>query len=54
MFTTKGGGMGMGLSISRSIINAHRGRIWSVPSDVGAIFHIALPSQRSVQGDQIQ
>ena len=54
MFTTKGGGMGMGLSISRSIINAHRGRIWSVPSDVGAIFHILLPSQRSIQGDQIQ
>ncbi len=55
MFTTKGGGMGMGLSISRSIINAHRGRIWSSPSEsVGAIFHIALPSQCSIEGDQIQ
>jgi signal transduction histidine kinase len=55
MFTTKGGGMGMGLSISRSIINAHRGRIWSSPGEsVGAIFRIVLPSQRSIEGDQIQ
>jgi len=55
MFTTKGGGMGMGLSISRSIINAHRGRIWSLPSEsAGAIFRILLPSQRSIQGDQTQ
>ena len=51
MVTTKGGGMGMGLSISRSIINAHRGRIWSSPSEsVGATFRIVLPSQRSIEG----
>jgi signal transduction histidine kinase len=55
MFTTKGGGMGMGLSISRSIINAHRGRIWSSPGEsAGAIFRIVLPSQRSIEGDEIQ
>jgi signal transduction histidine kinase len=55
MFTTKGGGMGMGLSISRSIINAHGGRIWSLPGEsVGAIFRIVLPSERRVEGDRIR
>jgi hypothetical protein len=53
MFTTKIGGMGMGLSISRSIIAAHGGRIWASPGEsVGAIFRIVLPSERSVEGDQ--
>jgi signal transduction histidine kinase len=47
MFTTKGGGMGMGLSISRSIIAAHGGRIWASPGEsVGAVFRIVLPSER--------
>lgn len=51
MFTTKGGGMGMGLSISRSIITAHGGRIWASPGDsVGAIFRIVLPSKRGAEG----
>jgi signal transduction histidine kinase len=54
MFTTKEGGMGMGLSISRSIIAAHGGRIWASPGEsVGAIFHIVLPSKRGVEVDQI-
>jgi signal transduction histidine kinase len=54
MFTTKEGGMGMGLSISRSIIAAHGGRIWASPGkSVGAIFHIVLPSKRGVEVDQI-
>jgi signal transduction histidine kinase len=48
MFTTKEGGMGMGLSISRSIIAAHGGRIWASPGEsVGAIFRIVLPPERS-------
>jgi signal transduction histidine kinase len=48
LFTTKAGGMGMGLSISRSIIAAHGGRIWASPGEsVGAIFWIVLPSERS-------
>jgi C4-dicarboxylate-specific signal transduction histidine kinase len=48
MFTTKPDGMGMGLAISRSIITAHRGRIWAAPREpFGATFQIALPSERS-------
>ncbi len=55
MFTTKGGGMGMGLSISRSIIIAHGGRIWASPGkSFGAIFRIVLPSKHSVEDDQIR
>jgi C4-dicarboxylate-specific signal transduction histidine kinase len=43
-FTTKEGGMGLGLSISRSIIAAHRGRLWATNrADRGAAFHFTLP-----------
>jgi len=46
-YTTKPGGLGMGLSISRSIMDDHRGRLWATANPgYGATFHFALPGIR--------
>ena len=43
-FTTKEQGVGMGLSIARTIIQAHQGRIWAEnQAEGGAVFHLSLP-----------
>ncbi len=43
-FTTKAHGMGLGLTISRTIIEAHGGKLWADPRNApGAVFHFTLP-----------
>jgi signal transduction histidine kinase len=44
-YTTKSEGMGMGLSISRSIIEAHGGQLWATPCEPrGALFQFSIPA----------
>jgi len=43
-YTTKSGGMGIGLSVSRSIIESHRGRLGAAPNEgPGATFWFSIP-----------
>jgi len=43
-YTTKSGGMGIGLSVSRSIIESHEGRLWATPNGgPGATFSFSIP-----------
>jgi signal transduction histidine kinase len=45
-YTTKSDGMGIGLSVSRSIIERHHGRLWAEPNDgPGATFLFSIPSE---------
>lgn len=50
--TNKKTGMGMGLSISRSIVEAHHGRLWADSAvNLGAVFHVSLPLSSSPCGE---
>ena len=47
-YTTKSSGVGMGLSICRSIIDAHGGRLWAEANEPrGAVFQFTLPAAES-------
>lgn len=51
-FTTKPQGLGLGLSISRTIVTAHGGQLWAENNeDKGASFHIALPQGADLRRD---
>jgi two-component system sensor kinase FixL len=47
--TAKANGMGIGLSISRSIVEAHGGKLWAESGARGATFHFTVPLQSAGQ-----
>jgi signal transduction histidine kinase len=47
----RGDGMGLGLSICRTIVDAHGGRIWGEPGETGAVFRFTLPAAPAPQSD---
>jgi PAS domain S-box-containing protein len=54
-YTTKAEGIGIGLSISRSIIEAHGGRLWPAANNAqGATFHFTLPAEQRTVGLRVR
>lgn len=54
-YTTKTEGLGMGLSICRSIIEAYGGRLWANPNEPrGAVFQFTLPAHGAPPADRVQ
>lgn len=54
-YTTKTQGLGMGLSISRSIIEAHEGSLWIVPSQPrGLVVHFTLPLAQGAENEIVR
>ena len=52
-YTTKTAGLGMGLSICRSIVEAHRGQLWAMPNEPhGAVFCMTLPAAENSLEDR--
>jgi signal transduction histidine kinase len=52
-YTTKPGGMGMGLSICRSIIEAHGGRVWATTNvPKGAVLQFTLPPETATASQE--
>jgi PAS domain S-box-containing protein len=52
-YTTKAAGLGMGLSICRSIVQAHGGRLWATPNEPhGAVFCLILPVEEKALGNR--
>lgn len=53
-YTTKSGGMGIGLSVSRSIVEKHRGRLWVEPQNgPGATFVFSIPRRLDSDADDV-
>jgi PAS domain S-box-containing protein len=52
-FSTRSQGMGLGLPISRSIVEAHGGRIWTETTDDGTWFYFSLPVPEGVPHDAV-
>jgi len=49
-YTTKSDGMGIGLSVSRSIIERHQGRLWATPNNgPGATFSFSIPCKSEIE-----